>query len=527
MGANAAIETGAELINALLDLRAKRKKGLYDLGADDIKAVFERVQTTRYKRAGQTIASSHELQSLNSYENPMLSTLTWRILVPLAGPHNFFRELSNRIVGASRLKHLELPSRPHVLPYDHELPAKPLGVISRRAMGILFGLGMIFLFYTANKAMDISFEELGTWAGITPLSRNWLGSNVANDILNALTSLLSFSALSPDPAPRVQLIYFLTHMISPLLIYTVEGYRLGRRGSLLSYPIVFMIGMQVLGFCKLAPLYTLFSAFQVDQTPVDRAVRVHVAKALLPALIAAFIIPTILMFAPTPNESRAQDFGALFQLSPPFLSIATFILASAIHLYTRLTTTSPSSSSLLASEKSKNEEWYSTADAPHLKTAYGFAFAVQATAHLFTLAYIHLSAHPALSVMRVFFDLPNPLTPWASGVPPTTAEKVFTILKFDLDLTVLAIVAGNLYSIWELRRQGYVTTFTALKVALGVLAGQIVLGSGATWAVLWSWREDVILGLAKGGIHGGEGGGLHANGVFANEIVTNGKAKHG
>ena len=501
MGANAAIETAAELMNALLDLKAKRQSGLDSLNARDIEAVFGRVQSARYQRAGQTISSSHELQSLNSYENPMLASLVWRVLAPLAGSYNFFRELSNRIVGASRLKHLDLPSRPHALPYDHELPAKPLGVLPRRIVGALFSFGMILLFYTASNAMNISFDELGTWGGLTPLSRNWLGSNVANDILNALTSLLSFPTLSPDPAPRVQLIYFLTHMISPLLIYTIEGYRIGRNGSLLSLPIIFMIGMQVLGFCKLAPLYALLSALQSDQNPVDRTVRVHVAKALVPALVAAFIIPNILMFAPTPNETRAQDFGALFQLSPPLFSLATALLASALHLYTRLTSTPQS-----ATEKARHAEWYSTADAPLLKNAYALAFVAQATTHLATLAYISLSDHPALSVQRVFFDLPSPFATaaaWTTAVAPSTAEKVFVILKFDLDLTVAAIVAQNLYAVWELRRQGYVATWTAVKAGLAVLVGQVLLGSGATWAALWSWREDVLLGLSVSGSHGG------------------------
>ncbi|KAF4626260.1 hypothetical protein G7Y89_g11898 [Cudoniella acicularis] len=72
-------------------------------------------------------------------------SLAFKVLMPLAGPHNFFRDLSLRIVGGSRLKHIDLPSRPRAIPYDHELPAKPLGVLPSRIAWGLFSLGMILL----------------------------------------------------------------------------------------------------------------------------------------------------------------------------------------------------------------------------------------------------------------------------------------------------------------------------------------------------------------------------------------------
>ncbi|CAK4032108.1 FAD binding domain [Lecanosticta acicola] len=488
MGANAAMETSAELINVLLDLKKSRANGLNGLSNDEIKGVFDKVQETRFARANRTIAASHELQALNAYEVPMLSSLVWKVLVPLAGSHNFFRELSAGIVGASRLKYLPLPARSRTLPYDHELPAKPLSKSSKRIAWSLFSMTMLFLIYTASSAMNVTFEELQSWGTVAPLKRNWLGGGtVPNAILNVLTSLISFPVLDQGLAPRVHLIYFLTHMLSPLLIYTVEGYRIGRHGTLLSLPVIFMFGMQLQGICKFAPLYALLSAAHAEQNPVDRAVRTTVAKVLVPALVLGFLIPTALMFGPTPDQSRWQDWVALFQWTPPIFSFLVAVFSSGLSLWSRITKGRPE-------DANKHPEWYSTADVPILKSAYTVVFAVQATVHLTTLAYA--ITHPDLSMAAVFFQLPHPFNlDWNLSI----AEKVFAILRYDVLLTHVAIALHNLYTVWELRGQGYVTTMAAVQAAGLVILGQVFVGSGATWAGLWSWREDVICGVSVDG----------------------------
>ena len=489
MGANAAIETAAEFTNALMDLKAVRQGSLSGLTCDEITAVFKRVETARMTRANFTISSSHDLQALNSHENFLLATMVWKVLMPLAGKHNFFRELSTRTVGASRLKYLDPPPRPHALPYDHELPAKPLDIVPRRVAWGIFSCAMIFLFYTANSAMSVSPDELTSWGELGLLNRNWLGATGANDVLKMLTSLLSFSVLASDITPRVQLIYLLSQLLSPILVFTIEGYRIGRHGSSISLPIIFTIGLQVLGLCKTMPLFALLSALQSDQNPVDRAVPTHVAGSLVPALVLGFVIPTILMLAPTPNQSKWQDWTALWQVAPPLVSALVVVFSSILgwwwgHKGNRYPTS--------VSDKERHPEWYSTDDVPTLKTAYLFASATQASAHLATLVYVF--SHRDLSLSALFWGLPNPFRhEWNL---PTLSEKIFVIFKFDLLLGFAAIAAHNLYSVWELRRQGYIATSTATMAAFAVTLGQVFLGSGATWAILWSWREDVMAGLS-------------------------------
>jgi hypothetical protein len=484
MGANAAIETAAEFVNALLDAKHSRANGLENLSGDTVKSIFQKVQDARHARATQTIVAAHDLQALNAYEQPLLSTLVWRLLMPLAGSHNFFRELSNGIVGASRLKYLDLPKRSRLIPYTHELPAKPTSLATKRIIWAIFSAVMISMIYTANSAMNITPEELQSWGTITPIKRVWTGDATSDGILNLLASLISFPVVDTEIAARLHLVYFLTHMLSPMLIWTVEGYRIGRSGSLLSLPVIFMAGMQLQGICKFAPLWALLCAAQSEQSSVDRAIRVTTARALVPALVLGFLVPTALMFGPTPNQSRWQDWVALFQVTPPLVSILIMIFDHTMRLWNRLTQPTPKDSD-------KHPEWYSTADVPLLKTAYAVVAVIQATVHLVSIAYA--LSHPDLSISAVFFNLPHPFRlDWNLSL----AETVFAILRYDMLLTHVAIAMHNLYNIWELRGQGYISSARALQAAVLVVLGQVAVGSGATWALLWTWREDAITGVS-------------------------------
>lgn len=436
MGANAAMETSAELINALLDLRKARQNGLDGLSEQEIKSVFERVQERRFARATRTIAASHELQALNAHEQPMLASLVWKVLMPLAGKHNFFRELSNGIVGASHLEHLPLPVRARALPYDHELPAKALPKSWKRVAWLAFSTAMIFIVYAANG----------------PARDHGVASK-----LHPFCSVI--------------------HKLSPVLIYTIEGYRIGRYGSILSFSMLFTFGMQFRGLCDSVPLWAFLSAAQAEQNPVDRALRPTMARSLVPALVLGILVPTAVLYSLTSDaDGRQQDWVSLIQCSPILASALVHIFNTALQAWSRLTKGRPA-------DEGKHPEWYTTADIPLLKSAYAFVFVLQATAHLSTLAQVY--AHADLPIVDFLGTL--------------TLGNVFQTPRADVPLTQIAIALQNLYVVWELRGQGYVTTWGAVRAALGVAVGHVVVGSGATWAGLWSWRESVISGMSVGG----------------------------
>ncbi|KAK7413086.1 hypothetical protein QQX98_008034 [Neonectria punicea] len=62
---------------------------------------------------------------------------------------------------------------------------------------------------------------------------------------------------------------------------------------------------------------------------------------------------------------------------------------------------------------------------------------------------------------------------------------------------VVGTAASNLYSVWDLRRLGYIRSSQAVKAAVSVVVGEALVGSGATWAGLWYWREDKIAHITR------------------------------
>ncbi|KAJ5531337.1 FAD binding domain protein [Penicillium freii] len=77
---------------------------------------------------------------------------------------------------------------------------------------------------------------VGNWGESGPIVIRWFGETSASKFMNMLVSVTSYLILDKEPTSRVHLIGFLPQLISPLLIYTIEGYRLGNQGSLLALP---------------------------------------------------------------------------------------------------------------------------------------------------------------------------------------------------------------------------------------------------------------------------------------------------
>lgn len=446
MGGNAAIETAAEFINALVDAMIQRGGSLTGLSEEEMSSVFQRTQDSRIDRANFTVSNSHELQALNARESPLIAALVIRVILPLAGKHNFFRNLSATIVGASRLRHLKAPSRPHVMPYEHELPAEPISAPVSRFVWLLFLLGMALLLFD-GWYKESSIVQIVNGGSFALIKQAWFKGTTANAHKSGL-----------------QAIYLLTNTLAPSLIYTIEGYRLGRYGTLLSLPILFTLGMQVWGMHRIIPVYALLSVLHSGQNTVDRSIPVEVARSLVPSLVIGFGIPTSLIMGATVDGTEWPDW---IKLTPALFSALVYIICNVQRLFS---TPRP------AAVREKNSEWYSNDDVPFLSRAYQLALVVQSTMHI------------ALLASMLLFSNDEPIFPF----------------QYDMITTQLAVMRHIYFEVWELRRKGYISTSSAVKALLGTIFGQLVLGPGATWVTVWSWREKVVSGLS--GLHKGEVG---------------------
>ncbi|ETS84422.1 hypothetical protein PFICI_02447 [Pestalotiopsis fici W106-1] len=477
-GGNGAIESVAELVNAIVRMRDAKLGGLGDFDEADFEKIFSQTQSARHEREKYLIADAHYQQYLSAHENKVMSKLFMNVLGPLGGDEMFFSILGKPFIDGARLEKLPIPSRNRAVPFNDELPARPLsGAIGQVATGC-FSAGMLSLIWLASKSMRLPAAGLNDWTGLTAISRPWSG--LGGGLFKAIMSAFSYPLEGQPPASRVQLIYFMTHLAAPILSYTVDGHRACNRLHPLSLPSVFLGIMQVLGIGYVAPTHALLEAAQGDNLPTTRFISPETSEALLPALALGYGLPTALMLAPGFTNSVKQNITAIWQFSPLFVPALTSMWRRYIgRRQSRQQVPGPEKGD--ASSQRKD-----VADATQaLKREYLWTAGVQAAVHLATMAYACFGRD--MSVADIFFRVPSPFK--ATWNLPDTGSQIATFLKYDFGIASCAWLVSGLYSTWDLRRRGYVTTREAAKAAAGICLGQILVGPGATSMLLAYWQE--------------------------------------
>lgn len=525
-GGNNAIESPASLVNVLLEMRDSRGGSLDNLSDKEIAEVFSRVLEIRHERAKSFVREAHQTQSLMAREKPMLSKILMR-LDAIKGLDTGIDRMGSICRPAVRIEKLPIPKRPRSVPYDDELPAKPIRSKANLMVQLLIVGAMLFLLAVSSLTLRIPFEQLGLWGRDgPPVDLAWFsGAPALEEFTNLIVSAFSLQVGVPDIGPKIHTAnFFLGQLTSYVLIWIVESYRAGNKGTLISLPIVPLLVMQIQGIFRMAPLYVMVAIFEGFDLSPGRFVRPAVAKSLIPALILGYIIPTILMLLPTSNVHALQTYCAIWQPSPAFVAILVSVFSRVIGWWDRLVAQNqkqnndnaiedaregePSKggnnfhNSRAAREREQLEdpnlpieeslERYKNPDVPILQAAYSVLFWLQAAAHISTLVYTY--AHPDLTVSQLFLGLQDPFSKDWGLADPVAAMMAF--LQYDMAVSAAALIAYELFSVWKLRQMGYVTTRCAALAALGVAAGQLTVGPGATWAALWSWRENVLANVA-------------------------------
>ncbi|KAI8622900.1 FAD binding domain protein [Xylariaceae sp. FL1651] len=472
MGGNGAIETACAFVNTLLkqlDVKHDSQKGF---STEDIEAVGRQMQAARYQRAQDAMTGAHKRQAILAYENPLLSRWFSRTLVPLLGDEFTFQRFGEPLLGGLRLERLPVPFRPRAIPFDHELPAPPLKPAVHKAPRLVFACVILALlvasFNNAYLQPNVPFSRVSP----PPPSQADLPTPVA------------------EQEHRLPWVYVLSQLLSPLLIITIEGYRIGNIFSFINFPIAFTVAIPFLGIGRVATIHALLSILLGFNGITGRYVGREVTRALVPAITITYIIPTILAFTAQTTTNFAQVWVSSWHFAPSLFSILTTAFVFAQSWYKARVgtgTTTPTADEIRASAL----ERYKNPDAPMLQAVYYYAFAVQSTVHISILVKTILEAYTSMSTLGMDqadlsygnWDALNFL--WANE-----------IFKNDFSLAFSVMLIYQLYAIWNLRQQGYVKTNTAISAVTGILAGQILIGPGATWALLWSWRESVLCGLS-------------------------------
>ncbi|KAF4997653.1 hypothetical protein FGRMN_3685 [Fusarium graminum] len=421
-GGNGAIESAAELINALM--KKKHSLGSLDaFGDKDVESVFSEMQSRRHERAKRIVFASHLQQSLVASEKSGLSKFVWQLLVPLKGDEAALSLFGLSLAGASRLDTLPLEKRPRAIPYRDELPAPLLqNVVVARSSFVAM---MAYIFYKSLHLEDVSgsYLELGS-------------------LPSALQSL------------------------SPIVVYTLEGYRLGNGGTPLALPSLFSFAAQYHGFHRVEPMYAIVHALMGFDSPTGRYVRPDVVVSILASLTATFVLPNIV------SDPSTQPWVTVSNFAPVMTSVMTLGIAYGLQYWRN--------KGLTSTEKSDTAfERYTTQDLGLLRFAYGCTGLIQAALHVYQTLSTFANQDSGLPMLTKLREL--------SSVQSNMLE-----LNSPKSILGLSSWCSNVYSIWNLRRLGLVTTREAISAGLCLTVGQCVVGSGAAWMGVWYWRESVF-----------------------------------
>ncbi|KAL1853095.1 hypothetical protein Daus18300_011923 [Diaporthe australafricana] len=469
-GGNSAIETAAVLVSNLATM-LKSKTRPSGITTDDLSAVFAKTQATREPRAQTLVKSSHDEQRFAAMESPFLE-LFGRYMVSTLTIDEKWDPWATNIEGGHKLDILDVPKRPRAVPFHDELASTPLrpSYFPKIAVAaLLYGL-----LYAAQKALVLGPEAAsqssfppGSFLGSVGKS-TYTGLTPIDNILSKLVWAFSEQVAGADLNKRIQCLYFLINLIPIIYIWTVEGYRNGNIKSLVSVPSIFAI-YQLLGIGKVAPFYFLLSVYttrrNVYARTAGRPIPSHTAKVLLPALCLGYVIPTVLMFLPHEDSITQQNAIAFWQPSPVYVSLLVWVGSKALDA--------------LKAPKPLDLEIFEKKDVSYLQSGYAFCFFATAITHICTFLYAGLS--PSVSIHQSLFSLPG-----------FDAIDISGFWKWDMVLCFGSVMVWLLYSVFELRRFGYITTSTALKAVGSTLASGVLVGPGATYAGVWAWRESVI-----------------------------------
>ncbi|KAM0229786.1 hypothetical protein ACHAP5_011543 [Fusarium lateritium] len=415
-GGNGAIESAAELVNAII--RRKHAVGSLEAFSDhDIKQVFREMQSKRHDRAKLIVFVSHLQQYLVAYERPLLSKFVCQLLVPLIGDEAFLAFFGLTLSGASRLEALPVKDRPRAIPYRDELPAPPL---QRSALlRLFFSILMLFFFY---KSLNLPKAE------------------------------------SPEQLPVGQTL----QLISPIMIYTLEGYRLGNSGTPLAMPGLLLLAVQYYGIHHVAPMYATIHALMGVSLPTGRFVRPDVVFSLLVSLAVTFVLPLIC------SAPGSQPWQTVINFAPVTIGAMTFIMSHGLHYWR-------SQRISYMSKKDSAFERYTGRDLGPLWFAYACTGITQAATYV-------LPTHS--KALTSDCGLVNELTAvvHCNGLKLDTPESIFT----------LSMWCSNVYTIWNMRRLGYITTKETLLAVFCYAAGYFAVGPGAAWIGVWCWRENAF-----------------------------------
>ncbi|KIW73136.1 hypothetical protein PV04_01277 [Phialophora macrospora] len=363
----------------------------------------------------------------------------------------------------------------------------------RNGTGILFALIFIILSICAVYALRIASIQSGiaekmelittvhrfvehplplrtTYTGIAPVDRG----------LSFLVAAFMNAAAGWDTGFFVFLGYFLISFFAVLTIWAIESCRERNRRALTRFTYIYALLYQTIGGAIIIPIYYLVYLYDTSSNSYwskPRNVPLPDAKALLPAVVIGYLIPTALIFLPysAPDMWTTQAVVAFWQASPWYVDILICVFSK---LYSGGSTTASSS-------QNRNS------DIPYLSRIFLTSFLVTGILHLFIVYLVVFSPDPQHSFSHMFLGpilYPSTQTSMVQGMHGIFLADFWIIFASSLVWAYLAI--------WDLKRVRLadVNLWTA---GLLVVVGSVAVGPGALLTAVWYWRETRLIKVEK------------------------------
>ncbi|KAJ0295935.1 hypothetical protein COL516b_012088 [Colletotrichum fioriniae] len=306
-----------------------------------------------------------------------------------------------------------------------------------------------------------------TYTGLKPLD---LG-------LTYLVASFVQGPLNLNEAARIQQIHFLLNFFPAVVVFNVEAYRSRNRWSFLSFHAAWAALYQTVGGGVIIPLYHLaYTLLTTRKTYLVSSgdMPLPLAKALLPASLLLFALPTAAMYYPWTNPRLAQNLIALWQVAPVLLNAGIWLLASTVY-----------KSNQTPENKTTTTRQQTTLT---LRRLYNTAILVAAASHFYTLYTIFTSQNKSLTLSNVFL----PLNDISTG---DVGTGLFQIFQWDFWLIFGSSRLWCALVVYDVQKQQHGKVNFKKFLAYYVLANNLefVVGPGAVLAGVWRWREERLV----------------------------------
>ncbi|KAJ4129640.1 hypothetical protein NW754_003922 [Fusarium falciforme] len=449
-GGNGAMESAALLVNALVRHLRSSPQGL---SGDQVDAALSEVHALRYERAKRLVEQAHMLQSMIS-QRFIFSRVLLKYLIPFFGQDAFVDIVVPICCEATRIHGIPVPKRSHFVPFEDELPAKPIkGDLIRRIPWLLASGSLGVLLYASLSKLNIeagNLQQLGNGGILGRLTGQGLGASLVTSLIPTLSTWL------------------------------IEASRHGNTLNPLSWTRVYSLIYTLAGPSSVLPLFSLSSVLFSASSTTNRHVKPEIAQSIIPAILAGFGLPTVAALLPI-NDAEISGYVGNLWKAYPLLCVAFAGGLSAVCASRRKSKqgaeSKPDTKAIDYATESELE-LYKNEDVAPLKFAHGAALAISVIIPVITKL--------AFSGATQFFG----------STAQTSLPKVLPLSQSAGIIAAGSSIIYSLYAAWELRSLGFVRTTQAVLGGLTSLAALGLAGPGAAISSVSYWREHAISSLS-------------------------------